>query len=88
MTLNVIKATVSTLVGSCKLFMLEIKNQSVFRLLYDKEVKYVCCAVIFMYRIIFQIVWQSLRQFSKNEYIYQYIIIFYLPQRPRGGAVG
>jgi hypothetical protein len=46
--LNVIKATVSTLVEGGKLFMLEIKNQRVFRLLYDNEDKLVRCAVIFM----------------------------------------
>jgi hypothetical protein len=75
------KSTVSTLVEGCKLFILEIKNQLVFRLFYDNEDKCVCCAVIFMIRIICQKAWPSLRQFSKSEYIYQYIIIFYLPQR-------
>jgi hypothetical protein len=48
MTLNVIKATVSALVEGCKFFMLDIKNQRLFRLLYDNEDKYLCCAVIFM----------------------------------------
>ena len=60
--------------------MLKFRNQDVLRLLYDNENKRVRCAVIFMIRIISQTAWQSLRQFTKSEYIYQFIIIFYLPQ--------
>jgi len=81
MTLNVTKGTVSTLVEGCSLFMLDNKNQRVFRLFYDNEDKCVCCVVIFMNRIIFQTTRQSMKQFNNSEYIYQYIIIVFLPQR-------
>jgi len=81
MTLNVIKGTVSKLVEGCSLFMLDNKNQRVFRLFYDNEDKCVCCVVIFMNRIISQTTRQSMKQFNNSEYIYQYIIILFLPQR-------